>query len=163
MAPRRAPRASRPARTQAPSERALELVRGGADEPLLLLHFAFRAITQGPDARLESHGLGRVHHRVLFFVGRDPGLRVADLQAVLGVSKQALNRPLRELVEAKLVESKPAADDARERLLQLTAAGRALESALSGEQRKLFQAAFQRAGAAAVAGWQRVMAELAAV
>lgn len=145
----------------AASERALALVRGSPNEPLLLLHLAFRAITRGPDALLARHGFGRVHHRVLFFVGRDPGQRVVDLQAALGVSKQALHRPLRELLTEKLVESRPAPDDARERLLQLTTAGRALEAKLSSEQRKRFAQAFRWAGETATQGWHEVMMALA--
>jgi len=144
-----------------PAARALSLVRGDANEPLLLLHLAFRAVTRGPDALLARHGFGRVHHRVLFFVGRDPGLRVVDLQGALGVSKQALHGPLRELLKAKLVDSRPAPDDARERRLHLTAAGRALEAKLSGQQRKRFEEAFRRAGTAAAWGWYQVMVDLA--
>jgi len=144
-----------------PGSRVLARVQGRANEPLLLLHFAFRSVTRGPDALLARHGFGRLHHRVLFFVGRDPGVRVGDLQSALGISKQALHLPLRELVRAKLVASTPDLDDARTRRLHLTAAGKALEDSLSGSQRKRFQTAFRRAGKEAKDGWRRVMAELA--
>jgi len=157
---RRPRRASRDTPPPAAS-RVLARVQGRANEPLLLLHFAFRAVTRGPDALLSRHGFGRLHHRVLFFVGRDPDVRVGDLQVALGISKQALHLPLRELVEANLVESTPDVDDARSRRLRLTDAGKTLEDSLSGAQRKLFRAAFRRAGREATDGWRQVMAELA--
>ena len=46
-----------------------------------------------------SIGLGRAHHRVLHFVNRNPGLRVADLLEVLKITKQSLARVLKQLVD----------------------------------------------------------------
>lgn len=130
------------------------------NEPLVLLHFAFRAVVAGPDARLAEIGLGRVHHRILFFVARQPGLRVVDLQATLGVSKQALHGPLQVLVRKRLVTSRPSPDNRRERHLRLTAAGKLLERQLSGQQRKQFAAAFRRVGPNAERGFVQVMRAL---
>jgi len=130
------------------------------NEPLVLLHFAFRAVVAGPDARLAELGLGRVHHRILFFVARQPDLRVVDLQATLGVSKQALHGPLQVLVRKRLVASRPSPHNRREKLLHLTAAGKLLERQLSGQQRRQFAAAFRRAGSNAERGFVQVMREL---
>jgi len=130
------------------------------DEPLALLHFAFRAVVAEPDAHLARLGLSRVHHRVLFFVARAPGLRVMDLATTLGVSKQALHGPLQQLVRKKLVASARGTDNRRERLLSLTPAGKLLERRLSGHQRRLFRAAFRHVGARAARGWFAVMHDL---
>jgi DNA-binding MarR family transcriptional regulator len=132
----------------------------GAQEPLAALHFAFRAIVAEPDAKLADLGLGRVHHRVLFFIAQRPGLRVVDLTATLGVSKQALNGPLRELVRRGFVKSRADPSNLRERKLSLSALGRALERRLSGPQRRAFAAAFRRAGSGAKRAWLDVMLEL---
>ena len=134
----------------------------GPNEPLVLLHFAFRAVVEQPDRRLARLGLGRVHHRVLFCIARMPGLTVGELLSSLAVTKQALNGPLRALVRAKLVRSEPDQGNRRQRLLTLTARGRALEVRLSGHQRKLFADAFRSAGPAAVRGWLEVTRALAA-
>jgi len=130
------------------------------DEPLALLHFAFRAVVAEPDAHLAELGLSRVHHRLLFFVARSPGLRVMDLATTLGVSKQALHGPLQQLIRKKLVSSARGADNRRERQLSLTPAGRLLERRLSGHQRRLFRAAFRHVGTRATRGWFAVMQEL---
>ena len=132
------------------------------DEPRLrkaieLMYFAYRAFTAPPDRILEERGLGRVHHRILYFVGRNPQISVNALLGVLGVSKQALNGPLRQLVGLGLVAMDTAVHDRRVRQLRLTAVGEALEGRLTGAQMEHFQAAFAQAGIDAEAGWVAVM------
>ena len=124
------------------------------------LYFGYRAFTAPPDRILAQRGLGRVHHRILYFVGRNPQLSVNDLLGTLGVSKQAMNAPLRQLVEMRLVAMDTAAHDRRVRQLSLTAAGAKLEARLTGTQTKQLQAVFDQAGAGAEAGWHRVMSIL---
>jgi DNA-binding MarR family transcriptional regulator len=97
-----------------------------------------------------------VHHRILFFIARYPGLSMKELLGYLGVSKQALNIPLRQLLEMHLVTSGTAEDDKRKRLLGFTPEGAKLELALRREQAKLLQRAFADAGEAAVNGWLQV-------
>ena len=130
-----------------------EQLRRGAEA----MFFAYRGFTQDPDRILAERGYGRAHHRAVHFVGRSPGIRVADLLAILGITKQSLNRVLRTLVEDGLVESRPGRSDRRERRLTLTAAGRDLEAALSDAQRARLRTAFRAAGPEAVAGFRRVL------
>src|SRR5690606_14060470 len=118
--------------------------------------FGYQAFTAKADEMLARRGLSRVHHRILFFVALYPGLSVTELLATLGVSKQALNIPLRQLLEMHLVRSEAAASDKRKRLLELTAEGAKLEQALRREQAKLLQRAFAETGQNAVAGWMAV-------
>ncbi|WP_407277776.1 MarR family transcriptional regulator [Aromatoleum evansii] len=125
-----------------------------------LLYFGYRAFTAPPDRILEERGLGRVHHRILYFVGRNPQISVNALLGVLGVTKQALNAPLRQLVDMGLVATDTAAHDRRVRQLQLTVEGEALEARLTGAQMVQLEAAFARGGAQAEAGWHAVMEAL---
>ena len=127
-----------------------------------LLHFAYRAMTAGPDQVLARRGLTRVHHRILYFVARMPGASVNAILRTLGVSKQALNAPLRTLYRQGLVGHERDPQDARVKHLQLTAAGRRLEARLSALQHAHFSAAFESAGAEAEAGWRVAMHALAA-
>ena len=128
---------------------------------LELMHFAYRAFTAGPDRILEGRGLQRVHHRILYFVGRHPGISVNGLLSILAVSKQALNAPLRQLLEMRLVDSEPAAVDRRVRELRLTPEGARLEASLSGLQRHAMERVFHAAGESAEAYWREVMARVA--
>ncbi|MEN9490131.1 MAG: hypothetical protein RJA63_580 [Pseudomonadota bacterium] len=127
-----------------------------------LFFFAFRAFTAGPDAILAERGLARLHHRILYFVARRPGQRVSDLLATLGISKQALHAPLRQLLDANLVMMTADEQDRRARCLSLSEEGAALEARLSQTQREILAQAFAAGGEAAEAGWRGVMDRLAA-
>ncbi|WP_374421765.1 MarR family winged helix-turn-helix transcriptional regulator [Chromobacterium sp.] len=123
---------------------------------------AYKAFTDKPDEMLAKRGLARVHHRILFFVARYPGLSVKDLLGALGVTKQAINMPLRQLLEMDLVQSVAAHHDKRVKQLSLTTEGRRLEETLHREQLKLLQTAFDLTGKPATAGWMAVNHSLAA-
>jgi DNA-binding MarR family transcriptional regulator len=128
-----------------------------------LLFFGYRAFTDRPDRILERRGLGRVHHRILYFVGRNPEVSVKGLLEILAVSKQALSAPLRQLTEMKLVAIVGHTADRRIKRLSLTPDGRRLEAELTGTQMRHLSDAFDKAGASDQAGWMRVMARLAAI
>ncbi len=130
-------------------------------DPSALLFFAFRALTAEPDRVLAERGLSRVHHRILYVVARNPGLRIGELLATLRVSKQALNRPLRELSRLGLVAATTPAHNRRARELRLTDPGERLERRLTAAQRRRFARAFSAAGAGAERGWRDVMRRLA--
>lgn len=121
----------------------------------------YQAFTAKPDEMLARRGLSRVHHRILFFIAKYPGLSIKELLSYLGVSKQALNTPLRQLLEMDLVQSLAAEDDKRKRLLGFTQEGAKLELALRREQAKLLQRAFAEVGEEAVQGWLKVNQALA--
>ncbi len=118
--------------------------------------FGYQAFTAKADEMLERRGLSRVHQRIVFFIARYPGLSVKELLTALGVSKQALNIPLRQLMEMHLVNSVAPESDKRKRLLELTEDGARFEQSLRREQVKLLQRVFAEAGEAAVDGWLAV-------
>ena len=91
-----------------------------------LLFFAYRDFTGEADAVLAELGFGRAHHRVLHFVNRNPGLRVADLLGILKITKQSLARVLKQLVDQGYIVQAAGEFDRRERRLALTEKGTAL-------------------------------------
>ncbi len=115
--------------------------------------FGYQAFTAKPDEILARRGLSRVHHRILFFIALYPQLSISELLTYLGVSKQALNIPLRQLLEMGLAQTSTASDDKRKRQLSLTLEGAKLEQALRKEQTRLLQAALDKAGGEAMQGW----------
>lgn len=133
---------------------------GGLHAAIEQFYFAYRGFTDRPDRILERRGLGRVHHRILYFIGRRPDVSVRGLLDLLAVSKQALNAPLRQLMEMDLVGVAVSPDDRRVKRLSLTESGRKLEAELTEAQTRHLRAAFDRAGAEATAGWKAVMEEL---
>ncbi|HAR59830.1 MAG TPA: MarR family transcriptional regulator [Alcanivorax sp.] len=125
------------------------------------LHFAFRGLVAEPDSILKSQGLSRIHHRLLFFIGRNPGLSVNELVESMRLTKQAIHKPLKSLVEKDLVEVTRDASDKRVKRLALTSQGVALESRLTGIQRELLTHAFDEVGEEGAEAWFRVMETMA--
>jgi DNA-binding MarR family transcriptional regulator len=122
-----------------------------------LLYFGYSHLLQGIDQSLAEQGLGRAHHRALYFIARQPDLTVSELLRLLGITKQSLGRVLTELGERALVETRTGHVDRRQRLLRLTKAGKALEAELFEELREKLSAAYARAGQESVTGFWRVL------
>lgn len=125
------------------------------------MYYGFRAFIAGPDQRLGELSLARVHHRILYFIGRNPGCSVSELLQKLKATKQYIHQPLRRLTEEGYVEAVVDEGDRRIKRLSLSPKGAALESELSGEQRTQFERIFREAGSDAEAGWREIMRLLA--
>ena len=149
-----------PAKTVTTGERLLFLTDEQLRQGIELMFFAYRSFTADPDRILEEYGYGRAHHRALHFINRKPGLTVNDLLEILGVTKQSLNRVLRQLVDDGLVSSTVGKNDRRQRNLSLTPEGRELEGKLSEAQRTRMRRAYSNAGAEAVQGFRYVLEEM---
>ncbi len=122
-----------------------------------LMYFAYRDFTAKADAMLGEYGFGRAHHRVIYFVGRTPGMTVSELLDILKITKQSLNRVLGQLVRQGFITRRMGPRDRRQRLLDLTDKGAELERRLTEAQRALFARAYKAAGAEAVDGFRRVL------
>jgi DNA-binding MarR family transcriptional regulator len=122
-----------------------------------MLFFAYRDFTGEPDTMLGRIDLGRAHHRVIYFVGRNPNLSVSDLLGILKITKQSLSRVLSQLVAEEYIVQRTSEVDRRKRLLILTEKGVELERLLTANQRKRIGRAYQAAGAEAVEGFRQVL------
>jgi DNA-binding MarR family transcriptional regulator len=125
-----------PYTTDRPASGGERSARGG--EPnwgiIELLFFAYRDFIGDPDDVLAKFGFGRAHHRVLHFVNRNPGMKVAELLDILKITKQSLGRVLKQLIDQGYVVQKEGANDRRQRLLYVTSKGEALAMKLAGLQ-----------------------------
>lgn len=125
-----------------------------------LLFFAYRDFVGDADDVLKEFGFGRAHHRVIHFVHRYPGLKVADLLDVLRITKQSLGRVLKQLIDEDYIVQKAGANDKRQRLLYATPKGEALVAKLAGLQTDRITAAlkgFDASGAETVRRFLRAM------
>ena len=111
-----------------------------------LLFFAYRDFISDPDDVLAKLGFGRAHHRVLHFVNRNPGMKVAELLDVLKITKQSLARVLRQLIQEGYILQREGANDRRQRLLYVTPKGEALAMKLAGLQTKRITRALAELG-----------------
>src|SRR6185503_19028582 len=108
-----------------------------------LLFFAYRDFVSDPDHLLAKLEFGRAHHRVLHFVNRNPGIKVADLLVILKITKQSLGRVLKQLVDEGYIVQKEGANDRRQRLLYATPKGEALALKLAGLQTRRIMRALE--------------------
>lgn len=140
-----------------------EAIRGGMD----LLFFAHTRHLRHADDTLADLGLGRAHHRILYFVARQPGINVTALLAILGITKQSFGRVAKQLIAKGLMEQHTGERDRRQRLLMLTPEGAKLEKTIFDDLHDNVQRAYRGAGGEAVAGlWvvlQHLMGEEARV
>ena len=114
-----------------------------------LFYFAYRDFVGDADRLLEAYGFGRAHHRVLHFVARHPGLTIAELLDILAITKQSLNRVLKELIAEAFIEVRAGAEDRRQRRLYVTPKGGDLAMKLARSQSRRFASAMQSLGPAA--------------
>ena len=131
-------RAERPGATAAPGDPIWDIIE--------LLFFAYRDFVGDPDEVLSKLGFGRAHHRVLHFVNRSPGIKVADLLEILKITKQSLGRVLKQMVDQGYVVQKEGAQDRRQRLLYVTPKGESLALKLAGLQTQRITRAFGELG-----------------
>src|SRR5690606_17649886 len=125
-----------------------------------LLFYAYRDFTRGPDEILARYNFGRAHHRALHFIGGHPGITVAELLAILRITKQSLSRVLSALIEGGFVRQQQGTRDRRQRQLFLTEQGKNLERQIATVQQAKVAEAYREAGAEAVAGYRKVLAGL---
>lgn len=115
-------------------------------ELIELFFFAYRDFVGDADRLLEAYGFGRAHHRILYFVSRRPGLTIAELLEILRITKQSLNRVLRELVDKDFIEARAGALDRRRRQLYATPDGERLALRLAQVQTRRFASALDKLG-----------------
>jgi DNA-binding MarR family transcriptional regulator len=111
-----------------------------------LLFFAYRDFVGDPDHALEALRFGRAHHRVLHFVNRNPGMKVAELLDILRITKQSLGRVLKQLVDQGYIEQREGPQDRRQRLLHVTGKGEALAMRLARLQTTRIMRALDEVG-----------------
>lgn len=122
-----------------------------------LLYFGYTRLTRSIDEGLATQGLGRAHHRALYFIARQPDMSVSELLRILAITKQSLGRVLNDLADRKMVEARPGENDRRQKLLRLTEAGSKLESELFAALREKLSAAYAAAGQESVSGFWHVL------
>ena len=122
-----------------------------------LLFFGYTRLTRSIDEGLAEHGLGRAHHRALYFIARQPDLTISALLKILAITKQSLGRVLTDLAERGLLETRAGLVDRRQKLLRLTTAGAEFEAQLFDSLRSNLALAYGAAGQESVTGFWRVL------
>jgi len=122
-----------------------------------LLFFGYTRLTRSIDEGLAEHGLGRAHHRALYFIARQPDLTISELLKILAITKQSLGRVLTDLAGHGFLETRAGQVDRRQKLLRLTPEGAEFEAQLFDALRNNLAAAYGAAGQESVTGFWRVL------
>jgi DNA-binding MarR family transcriptional regulator len=149
---------ARKSRSTAEPAQALPSAQEPCWDLIELLFFAYRDFVGDPDEVLAKLGFGRAHHRVLHFVNRNPGIKVADLLDILKITKQSLGRVRKQLIDQGYVVQREGANDRRQRLLHASPAGEALAMQLAGLQTERIAGVLAELGPSAREATRRFLA-----
>lgn len=143
--------------TEASKAPSSDLCEEDLRQAIELLFFAYRDFTGEADAILSTYEFGRAHHRVIYFIGRNPNITVSQLLAILKITKQSLARVLGQLIDEEFVAQNTDVKDRRRRLLNLTPKGLELDRQLTDRQSHRIAGAFRVAGPEAIDGFRQIL------
>lgn len=127
----------------------------------LVLHFMVQlSIGEDADARLTSSGMGRVHHRILYFAHFTPGITVSELLAVLNVKHQNIQPALRQLVADGYILTQASEQDGRVKQLYCSRKGDKLLETVSAGQRERIQRGYDSVTSKDLESYFKVMSAM---
>jgi len=101
-----------------------------------LLFYAYRETFADPKEILAQNSFGPAHLRALNLIERNPGSHLGDLMYQLKITKQSLNRVLRDLLKSKMVKQIKDEEDTRRKNLFLDKDGKIFFDKIYAIQRK---------------------------
>jgi DNA-binding MarR family transcriptional regulator len=131
------------------------------DDALELMFFGWSGLIRKAEVYFASIGLTRTHRRILYIIARHEGVTIGNIQLILGISKQALHRPMKQLLEEKFVVAIRNPKSHRFKMLHLTPKGRKAEAKASSHERRIMNKAFMQVGNSSRKAWSEIMAFLA--
>ena len=108
-----------------------------SEKDLMLFYFGYKSFINAADELIQSYGIGRQHHRFLFFICYYPGIHVSALLEILEISKQGAQSALKVLKTRGLIIEKTNQNDKRLKELHPTEAGLSLIESLCNAQLQL--------------------------
>lgn len=106
-----------------------------------LLLYAYRETFSDPLEILKKNSLGAAHYRTLHLVERNEGININELLIKLKITKQSLNRVLKELKRLKLIKQVRDKNDTRRKLLYLDQSGKKFyQEVFESQKKRIFNA-----------------------
>jgi len=106
-----------------------------------LLMYAYRETFSDPLEILKKNSLGAAHYRTLHLVERNEGININELLLKLKITKQSLNRVLKELKKLKLIKQVKDKNDTRRKLLYLDQNGKKFyQQVFESQKKRIFNA-----------------------
>ena len=106
-----------------------------------LLFYAYRETSSDPKKILSENSFGPAHLRALNLIERNPGTNLGELMFQLKITKQSLNRVLRDLIKAKMIKQIKDEEDTRKKNLFLDKEGKTFfDSVYNTQKKRIFNA-----------------------
>ena len=110
-------------------------------EFIQLLYYAYRETFSDPKEILSKKFFGVAHLRALHLIERNPGINLGELIFKLKVTKQSLNRVLRDLIKSKMIKQVKDEHDTRKKNLFLNKEGKVFfEIVYKAQKKRIFNA-----------------------
>ena len=100
------------------------------------IFYAYRETYSDPKKILKKYSFGTAHHRAIHFIERYEGLTISELLNKLKITKQSLNRVLRDLIKNKAIVLRKGEIDSRQRQIFLNERGKKIVEEIFYEQKK---------------------------
>ena len=126
-------------------------------EFIQLLYYAYRETFSDPKEVLSKKFFGPAHLRALNLIERNPGINLGELIFKLKVTKQSLNRVLRDLIGSKMIKQIKDENDTRKKNLFLNKEGRVFFEAVYNSQKKRIFNALKNSNADSVIKFKEVL------
>ena len=124
------------------------------------IFYVYRDTYSDPRKILKKHSFGTAHHRAIHLIERHEGLTVSDLLSKLKITKQSLNRVLRDLINNKAILLKKGEIDSRQRQVFLNEKGKKLFEEIFIEQKKRIYNAFKNSDSDSVIKFKNVLKKI---
>ena len=125
-----------------------------------LLFYAYRETFSDPKDILSKNSFGLAHLRALNLIERNPGTNLGELMFQLKVTKQSLNRVLRDLINNKAIILKKGEIDSRQRQIFLNEKGKKLFEEIFLEQKKKIYNALKNSDSDSVVKFKSVLKKI---
>ena len=90
---------------------------------------------------LNKYSIGLAHHKVIHLLSMYEGISISELLRRLKVTKQSLNRVLRDLIKAKMIKQIQDENDTRKKNLFLDKEGKIFfETVYNSQKKRIFNA-----------------------
>ena len=124
------------------------------------IFYVYRDTYSDPRKILKKYSFGTAHHRAIHLIERHEGLTVSELLRKLKITKQSLNRVLRDLIKNKTIVLKKGEVDSRHRKIFLDERGKKLSEEIFLEQKKRIYNAFKNSDSDSVIKFKNVLKKI---
>ena len=101
-----------------------------------LLYYAYRETYSDPKDILSKNFFGAAHLRALNLIESNPGISLGELIYKLKITKQSINRVIRDLLKSKMIKQLKDDTDTRKKKLYLDKDGKLFFEAVYKKQKK---------------------------